>query len=81
MIVKKRISILLLAAFCIQFIPANIHAAEIGFVNTCEVASENQVRSTDSIVYKYRMNNGVLQYRRWNETKKCWVDSKCINMT
>lgn len=35
---------------------------------------------SDKIVYKYRTYNGVLQYRRWNETKKCWVDPYWINV-
>lgn len=34
----------------------------------------------DKIVYKYRIYNGVHQYRRWNETKGCWVDPAWINM-
>lgn len=28
----------------------------------------------DTIIYRYRMRNGKLQRRRWNETKQCWVD-------
>lgn len=39
----------------------------------------NIVFSSDIIVYKYRINNGILQYRRWNETKGVWVDSKWID--
>ncbi len=35
----------------------------------------------DTIVYKYRMVEGVLQYRRWNETQGCWVDADWINAT
>ena len=35
----------------------------------------------DKIVTKYRYYNGVYQYRRWNETKGCWVDPAWINMT
>ena len=34
----------------------------------------------DVIVYKYRVWNGKLQYRRWNETKNCWVDPKWIDV-
>lgn len=41
---------------------------------------ETQVRSTDKIVVKYRVYNGVRQYRRWNDTKQCWVDPKWIDM-
>ncbi len=33
----------------------------------------------DKIVVKYRTYNGVRQYRRWNETKGCWVDPYWIN--
>lgn len=41
---------------------------------------ETQVRSTDKIVVKYRVYNGKTQYRRWNDTKQCWVDPKWIDM-
>lgn len=34
----------------------------------------------DVIVTKYRINNGVYQYRRWNETRGYWVDSDWINI-
>lgn len=34
----------------------------------------------DSIVTKYRIYNGVLQYRRWNETQGYWVDPYWIDM-
>jgi hypothetical protein len=33
----------------------------------------------DKIVTKTRIYNGVYQYRRWNVTKNCWVDSHWIN--
>lgn len=33
----------------------------------------------DVIVVKKRMNNGKLQYRRWNETKGVWVDPYWID--
>ena len=33
----------------------------------------------DVIIYKTRIINGVRQYRRWNETKQCWVDPYWIN--
>lgn len=47
-------------------------------------ASEAKAVSTiqpraDKIVTKYRVYNGVRQYRRWNETKGCWVDPNWIN--
>lgn len=34
----------------------------------------------DNIVVKYRKYNGGLQYRRWNETKECWVDPYWIDV-
>lgn len=49
---------------------------ETAYAQTQEI----QVRSTDKIVVKTRVYNGVRQYRRWNETKQCWVDPKWINM-
>lgn len=37
--------------------------------------------STDKIEYKYRYNSeGKLQYRRWNATKNCWIDSSWIDL-
>ena len=33
----------------------------------------------DVIVRYYRMHNGHLQYRRYNETRGYWVDSHWIN--
>lgn len=34
----------------------------------------------DVIVWKYRMYNGQMQKRRWNETKQFWVDPYWINI-
>ncbi len=34
----------------------------------------------DKIVVKYRTHNGKKQYRRWNDTKHCWVDSHWIDL-
>lgn len=51
--------------------PARTHNSKIEEVDT---------RSEDVIVTKYRIHNGVLQYRRWNETKGVWVDSRWINL-
>lgn len=38
------------------------------------------LQRADVIVKKYRVFNGVLQYRRWNETRGYWVDKKWITM-
>ena len=37
-------------------------------------------KSKDQIVTKYRVHNGKKQYRRWNKTKRQWVDSKWIDL-
>lgn len=37
------------------------------------------VFSSDIIIYKYRVNNGRLQYRRWNDTQGKWVDNYWID--
>lgn len=34
----------------------------------------------DVIVIKYRLHNGVVQYRRWNETWGYWVDPDWIDL-
>lgn len=39
-----------------------------------------EVYRADVIVVKYRMNNGKMQYRRWNETKGVWVDPYWIDL-
>lgn len=33
----------------------------------------------DNIVTKTRLYHGKFQYRRWNSTKHCWVDSHWID--
>lgn len=38
-------------------------------------------RATDTIVWKYRIKDGVMQKRRWNATKQVWVDPYWINVT
>lgn len=43
------------------------------------VSEEIQPR-IDVIVTKYRMYYGQMQYRRWNETRGCWVDPDWINV-
>lgn len=45
------------------------------------ISNTDMTPYADKIVYKYRENDdGVLQYRRLNETKQCWVDPYWINI-
>lgn len=34
----------------------------------------------DEIITKVRVNNGKLQYRRWNATRGYWVDPDWIDL-
>lgn len=74
----KKIKILFGITFlCLQMVfISGLIKSETVYAQTQEI----QVRSTDKIVVKYRVYNGVRQYRRWNDTKQCWVDPKWINM-
>lgn len=36
--------------------------------------------SQDIIIKKYRVYNGRIQYRRWNDTKKIWYDPFWIDV-
>ena len=54
---------------------------EIQSTGVKEASSEESISPyADTIVYKYRFIDGVLQYRRWNETKQCWVDDNWIDV-
>ena len=60
----------------IQFTDVEMHSTGVS-----EASSEESISPyADTIVYKYRMLDGVLQYRRWNETKQCWVDATWIDV-
>lgn len=42
--------------------------------------SSISIQATDKIVIKTRIYNGKRQYRRWNDTKACWVDPDWIDL-
>lgn len=49
--------------------------------NDIDSTSESEIIPyADVIVYKYRIYNGILQYRRWNETRGYWVDPYWIDI-
>lgn len=84
---KKLKSFILLALSAMMLTgAAAVQAAEIPeqttvpageIVSTSDTAIEPRA---DVIVVKYRIEvaTGRLQYRRWNETKGCWVDPEWI---
>lgn len=41
---------------------------------------DHAVIMSDRIELRYRVNNGVLQYRRFNASRNCWVDPYWINV-
>lgn len=57
---------------------SNVKAVEVQEVYEMTVSNENIIPHADVIVRKYRVINGVTQYRRWNETKGYWVDSEWL---
>lgn len=58
----------------------NVQACEASAVVQIDKGSAD-VQRADVIVIKYRTNNGVLQYRRWNETRGYWVDPDWIDLS
>lgn len=76
---KRIISIVLGISIGMSMVCVEGNASEVLVMSSVSVA-ENQIRTTDQIVKKYREFKGKMQYRRWNETKKCWVDPAWIDM-
>lgn len=65
----------------IRAMPFTSYAADqVGANAAVTDESGVQILSTDKIVTKYRVYDGKWQYRRWNETKECWVDPHWIDM-
>ena len=48
-------------------------------VGTPVAVEAAETRAADIIQTKFRLYKGVLQYRRWNQTKGVWVDPEWIN--
>ena len=79
----KRRMLIFLVAFC-GALTMNVDSYGSDLKNEQITSNEKVIaseeRSKDQIVTKYRIHNGKKQYRRWNKTKKCWVDSKWIDL-
>ena len=54
--------------------------ASVVQVETASDNGETISPRADNIVIRYRIYNGKLQYRRWNETKQEWVDPDWIDL-
>ena len=68
---KLIVTLLIVLSLFTVCLPA--YAAEADVLETSESESVIEPRA-DVIVMKYRLHNGVYQYRRWNETQGYWVD-------
>lgn len=77
---KKRIILGVMLAGCILSVTGRTYASELNISNKSLDVSESQYFTSDVIVEKYRLYKGKLQYRRWNETKRYWVDSEWIDV-
>lgn len=69
----RRLIVTLLIVLTLISVCLPAYAAEVGVPETSESESVIEPRA-DVIVVKYRVNNGVYQFRRWNETQGYWVD-------
>lgn len=75
----KKSFVLLVMILTIAVSPTkNVQAYEHNVVAQMDKENANTPKA-DVIVRKYRINNGVTQYRRWNETRGCWVDPDWID--
>lgn len=80
---KKRLVIIMISVVLMNVVHTlPVFASERASVQKdISVISKNDITPyADVIERKYRIYNGVRQYRRWNATKKRWVDSHWINI-
>ena len=63
---------------CSACLPAYAAAADVP-PETISEENEGIEPRADVIVIKYRIYDGVYQYRRWNETQGYWVDPYWID--
>ncbi len=76
-LMKKMTALLFVLLLCGSvLLPAQ--AKEVVTVSQSATGPVNEVNA-DKIVMKTRTEKGKLQYRRWNETKHCWVDPAWID--
>lgn len=66
--------------FLLLFVVDRSSAETVGQTYAFEQEWSLEKSNEDVIVYKYRMWNGKVQYRRWNKTKGYWVDANWIDI-
>ena len=78
---KKRLLCAVGAAAMMATAVQTTFAADIPQTPTPQSSSKSTIAPyADVIVYKYRIENGKQQYRRWNETRGYWVDPYWIDV-
>lgn len=73
----KKLSVIIMCTIIVLASQSiNVSAVETSKVEILNCQYENVIEpmSSDVIEYKYREYKNRIQYRRWNATKKCWVD-------
>ena len=78
---KYKIFILFVFSVMIFSPVVNIRAAECSGAYQTMSTNKSVEPRADEIVRKYRTIYGVLQYRRWNQTKGVWVDDDWITIS
>ncbi|MCD7836695.1 MAG: hypothetical protein LUG83_08645 [Lachnospiraceae bacterium] len=77
----KKKFIILTVGFMVLTTPVVSVQATENEIQKVQIEENASVSRADVIITKYRTYNGVLQYRRWNETRGVWVDDEWITMT
>ena len=78
---KKIISLLFAAVLTLTLFSVTAFAANEDSSVLSKKTSDMVITPYADVVIKvYRNNNGVIQYRRWNETRGYWVDPYWINL-
>lgn len=75
----KRAIVLLAAIFVVTIHPVQAVQAYEGSDTVQNSGRVIVMPMADVIVTKYRLHNGLVQYRRWNKTQGCWVDPDWID--
>ncbi len=80
---KKKFLACLLIALSVTCLPVSASSTTTKYASSISKIelSDRNLYTTDIIEYKYRISStGKLQYRRWNASRKKWVDPYWIDV-
>ena len=77
---KLLVLLFVILTLCSACLPAYAATADCPPEIAAEGEGEGIEPRADVIVIKYRVKNGVYQFRRWNETQGYWVDPEWMDM-